>query len=39
MLVSVYIELANGDMYFLGRARMVGNTSYEQKFAAEGLKR
>jgi hypothetical protein len=38
MLVPIYIELASGEMYFLGRARMVGNTSYEQKLPLKGLK-
>jgi Peptidase family M1 domain len=38
MLVPIYIELASGQMYFLGRARMIGNSAYEQKIPLKGLK-
>ena len=38
MLVPIYIELADGRMINLGRARMVGNTTVEQKVPIKGLK-
>lgn len=38
MLVPVYLELADGNMFFLGRARMTGNTSIDQKIPLKGLK-
>jgi hypothetical protein len=38
MLVPIYLELADGNMFFLGRARMIGNTSIEQKVPIKGLK-
>ncbi|MFZ0803324.1 MAG: M1 family aminopeptidase [Terriglobales bacterium] len=38
MLVPLYIELADGSVRFLGRARMTGNTSLEQKIPLKGLK-
>ncbi|MGA9039818.1 MAG: M1 family aminopeptidase [Terriglobales bacterium] len=38
MLVPIYIELASGNIYFLGRARLVGNSSFEQKIPLKGLK-
>jgi len=38
MLVPVYIELADGHTILLGRARLKGNTSVEQKVALKGLK-
>lgn len=38
MLVPLYLELADGNMFFLGRARLVGNTSIEQKIPLKGLK-
>jgi hypothetical protein len=38
MLVPLYIELADGSVRFLGRARMTGNTSIEQKIPLKGLK-
>ncbi|MGO9086884.1 MAG: M1 family metallopeptidase [Candidatus Sulfotelmatobacter sp.] len=38
MLVPVYLELADGNIYFLGRARLTGNTSFEQKVTVKGLK-
>ena len=38
MLVPVYLELADGNIFFLGRARLTGNTSFEQKITVKGLK-
>jgi hypothetical protein len=38
MLVPIYLELADGGMFFLGRARLTGNTSVEQKVPLKGLK-
>jgi len=38
MLVPIYLELADGNMYFLGRARMKGNMSMDQKMPLKGLK-
>ena len=38
MLVPVYVELADGNMFFLGRARMAGNNSIAQKIPLKGLK-
>jgi hypothetical protein len=38
MLVPLYIELADGSVRFLGRARLTGNTSVEQKIPLKGLK-
>jgi hypothetical protein len=38
MLVPLYIELADGSVRFLGRARLTGNTSIEQKIPLKGLK-
>ncbi len=38
MLVPVYIELADGNIVFLGRARMTGNNSTDQKIPLKGLK-
>ena len=38
MLVPLYLELADGNMFFLGRARISGNTSIEQKIPLKGLK-
>ena len=37
MLVPIYLELPNG-MYFLGRARLTGNSSFDQKIPLKGLK-
>ena len=37
MLVPIYLELPNG-MFFLGRARLVGNSSFDQKIPLKGLK-
>ncbi len=38
MLVPIYLEMADGNMFFLGRARMTGNSSVEQKIPLKGLK-
>lgn len=38
MLVPVYLEMADGKLYFLGRAKMKGNSSVEQKVPLKGLK-
>jgi hypothetical protein len=38
MLVPVYLELADGRTLSLGRARLAGNTSFEQKVPLKGLK-
>jgi Peptidase family M1 domain len=38
MPVPIYLELADGGMFFLGRARLTGNTSVEQKIPLKGLK-
>lgn len=38
MLVPIYLELADGKVYFLGRARFTGNTTVEQKVPLKGLK-
>ncbi len=38
MLVPLYLELADGNMVFLGRARVIGNSSVEQKIPLKGLK-
>lgn len=38
MLVPLYLELADGNVAFLGRARISGNTSIEQKVPLKGLK-
>jgi aminopeptidase N len=38
MLVPLYLEMADGQMFFLGRARMNGNSSIEQKVPLKGLK-
>jgi hypothetical protein len=38
MLVPVYLELANGSIAFLGRVRLVGNTSTEGKIPLKGIK-
>ena len=38
MLVPVYLELADGRTISLGRARLSGNTSVEQKVPIKGLK-
>jgi len=38
MVVPIYLEMADGNMLFLGRIRMVGNDSIEQKVPIKGLK-
>ncbi len=38
MLVPIYLELADGNIAFVGRARIAGNTSVEQKVPLRGLK-
>jgi Peptidase family M1 domain len=38
MLVPIYIETGDGNMVFLGRARITGNNSFEQKIPLKGLK-
>jgi len=36
--VPVYVELADGNIAFLGRARLIGNNSVDQKVPLKGLK-
>lgn len=38
MIVPIYLELADGRVVNLGRARLMGNTSVEQKVPLKGLK-
>ena len=38
MLVPIYVETADGRITHLGRARVTGNTSIEQKIPLKGLK-
>lgn len=38
MLVPIYLEAADGRVVFLGRARVVGNTTIEQTVPLKGLK-
>ena len=38
MLVPIYLELADGRTVNLGRARLAGNTSVEQKVPIRGLR-
>ena len=38
MLVPIYLELPDGKVFFLGRARLVGNSTFEQKLPLKGLK-
>jgi hypothetical protein len=38
MLLPLYLELADGNIFFLGRARLTGNSSMEQKIPLKGLK-
>jgi len=38
MLVPVYLELADGNIVVLGRARMTGNDSVDQKIPLKGVK-
>jgi Peptidase family M1 domain len=38
MLVPVYLELANGNVVFLGRVTLIGNNSTEAKVPLKGIK-
>lgn len=38
MLIPIYLELANGNIFFLGRARLTGDSSFDQKISINGLK-
>jgi aminopeptidase N len=38
MLVPLYLDMGEGNVAFLGRARLVGNTTVEQKVPLKGLK-
>jgi Peptidase family M1 domain len=38
MLVPIYLEMADGRLLSLGRARVLGNTTLEQKVPLKGLK-
>jgi peptidase M1-like protein len=38
MIVPVYLELADGNIAFLGRARLIGSGSVDQKVPLKGLK-
>jgi hypothetical protein len=38
MIVPVYLELADGNIAFLGRARLIGSNSVDQKVPLKGLK-
>ena len=38
MLVPIYLEMPDGKLFSLGRARMLGNTNLEQKVPLKGLK-
>jgi hypothetical protein len=38
MLVPVYLQLADGNVHFLARARLTGNTTIEDKVPLKGLK-
>jgi len=38
MLVPVYIELGDGNMVLLGRARMVGNNTIQETVPLKGVK-
>ncbi len=38
MLIPIYLEMADGNMFPLGRARLSGNTSIDQKIPLKGLK-
>jgi hypothetical protein len=38
MVVPIYLEMADGRMVNLGRARLIGNTSVEQKVPLRGVK-
>ena len=38
MLVPIYMEMADGNIFFLGRAKMAGDASLDQKVPLKGLK-
>ena len=38
MLVPIYLEMADGSIVFLGRLRLIGNTTLEPKIPLKGLK-
>lgn len=38
MLIPIYVELADGRVTLLGRAKLVGNSSFEQKVPLGGIK-
>lgn len=38
MIVPIYVELADGRTVSLGRARLIGNSSVDQKVPLKGLK-
>ena len=38
MPVPIYLELANGNVFMLGRAKLLGNSTIEQKVPIKGLK-
>jgi len=38
MPVPIYLEMADGGMFFLGRVRLIGNNSFDQKVPLRGLK-
>jgi len=38
MMVPIYLELADGKVTMLGRARLIGNSSFEQKIPLGGIK-
>ncbi len=38
MLVPLYLEMSDGNMFFLGRARMKGTNTVEQHLTLKGLK-
>jgi hypothetical protein len=38
MLVPIYLEMADGHLLPLGRARLIGNTTLEQKIPLKGIK-
>jgi len=38
MLVPVYLEMDDGKMFFLGRARLIGNSTVSQQVPLNGLK-
>ncbi len=38
MLVPLYLELADGNIFYLGHAKLVGNNSMQQKVPLKGMK-